>query len=376
MNMNLKNNKTLFFALILGAASIYSCKKDAELIDNQYQEGSEKVDDKPYSNGFFVITEGSLARTSGTINFYHYGDDTVRTYAYEKENPGKMTSNASKSSTLQFASMIDGKIYLLSKMNGPIVKLDANTLKEEARNASAGLNWRSILQINGDAGLVSASDGVYHIDLSDLTVGGKVSGFGTSNSGDMIKRGNQLFVLQSTGTKVVSAVNYAVLKSNAGVKYGFAQTPNGKIWGSTGARLIAFDENLDTAGIKLPANVGSFGLDAPTRITASTKENAVFYHSGKKIYKYIDGDLKSLEQPFITIDIAPFMVYGVVRYDRNKDYLVVNGIQGYGVESEVNYCLIYNASTGELVKQIKYGEDGVGTPNFNHIYFPDLTIFN
>jgi len=362
------NFKQLIVATLL-LTTVYSCKKD-HVEDIQIDPIAGK-----YENGFFVIGEGSYGQSAGAVNFYRYGDDTLSIRAYEKENPGKILSNTAKTSTLQFASIINGSIYLMSKVNGPIVKINEQTLKEEARYVQEASNWRSIIQVDGNRGLVSANDGVYQLDLNTLTVQNKLTTVGAVNTGDMWKKGDYVYLLQSNGAKIVSASNYSLVKSFSTINRGFAQTPNGKVWASTGSRLIAIDNNLDTAGIALPVAIGTFGLDAPTRITASTKENAIFYHSGKAIYKYIDGNTTSLSQPFITINEDLFMVYGAIRYDKNKDYIVVNGIQNYGAAATVNYLLIYNASTGALVKRIKYGGDGV-TTDFTKIYFPDLAIFH
>lgn len=367
--MKQSNIKQLFVAALLLTTGLYACKKDY-IDDPQIDPVAGK-----YENGFFVIGEGSYGQNAGTINFYRYGDDTLSLRAYEKENPGKMLSNAAKTSALQFASLINGSIYLMSKMNGPIVKVNAHSLKEEARYVQETSNWRSIIQVEGNKGLVSANDGVYQIDLNTLSVQNKLTTVAALNTGDLWKKGDYVYLLQSNGAKVVSASNYSLVKSFSNINRGFAETPNGKVWASTGSRLISIDQNLDTAGVALSVSVGSFGLDAPTRLTASTKENAVFYHSGKAIYKYIDGNASSLAQPFININENPFMVYGAIRYDRNKDYIVVNGIQGYGAASTVNYLLIYNAATGDLVKKIKYGGDGV-TVDFSKIIFPDLAIFH
>ncbi|TKC05883.1 DUF5074 domain-containing protein [Pedobacter frigoris] len=362
------NIKQFLFAALL-TTGLYACKKD-----NTDPIPTDPVSGK-YENGFFIIAEGAIGQNAGTINFYRYGEDTVSVRAYEKENPGKILSNTSKTSTLQFASVINGSIYLMSEMNGPLVKVNAKTLKEEARYVQEASNWRSLIQVDGNRGLVSTNDGVYQVDLSTLAIQNKLTTAGALNTGDMWKKGNHIFLLQSNGTKIVSAGNYSFLKSFSNINRGFAQTPNGKVWASTGTRLIAIDDNLDTAGVQLKVSIGSFGLDAPTRITASTKENAVFYHSGKAIYKYIDGNASSLAEPFINIDENPFMVYGAIRYDKNKDYIVVNGIQGYGAASTANFLLIYNASNGTLVKKIKYGGDGI-TTDFTKIYFPNVTVFH
>lgn len=364
------NFKKLIAVTLLLFTGLYSCKKDRDAVEPEIQPSAG-----PYGHGFFVIGEGSYGQSAGAVSFYQYGADTLTIRAYEKENPGKILSNPAKTSTLQFASIINGSIYLMSKVNGPIVKLNEYTLKEEARNDKSPSNWRSIVQVEGNRGLVSANDGVYQIDLTTLAVQDKVSSVGALNSGDMWKKGNNVFIMQSNGAKILSSTDYSLVKTFSTMNRGFTQTPNGKVWASTGSRLIAIDDKLDTAGVPLKVAVGTFGLDAPTRLTASTKENAVFYHSGKAIYKYVDGDITSVAQPFINIDENPFMIYGAIRYDRNKDYIVVNGIQGYGAASTVNYLLIYNASTGALVKKVKYGGDGV-TADFTKIQFPDLAIFH
>lgn len=363
------NIRQLFIAVLLLTTGLYSCKKD-----NVEPVPTDPVYGK-YENGFFIIGEGSYGQNSGAVNFYRYGTDTVSIRAYENENPGKILSNSAKTSTLQFASVINGSLFLLSKLNGPIVKVNALTLKEEARYVQERSNWRSILQVDGDRGIISANDGVYQIDLKTLTLQAKVATIKAVNTGDMWKNGDYIYLLQDNGANVVSAKDFKALKSFTNITRGFAQTPNGKVWASTGSRLIAIDSKLDTVGLRLPVNIGAFGLDAPTRITASTKENAVFYHSAKAIYKYVDGDATSLTKPFITINEDPFMVYGAIRYDKNKDYIVVNGIKGYGAASTVNYLLIYNASTGALVKRIQYGGDGV-TVDFSKIWFPNLAVFH
>lgn len=353
---------TLLFFSILSA-----CKKESKTISNP-NSGN-------YSQGFFVIGEGSYGRSAGAVHFYAYGSDTIQYNAYEKENPGKILANSTLSSTLQFASNINGHLYLISKQNGPIVKVNAKTLKEEGRYLQENSNWRTVIQVNGNQGLISAADGVYQIDLETLSIGYKLNSIAAVNTGEMIKNDSYLFIQQSNGVKIISGKNnYSFVKSFKDISRGFAQTPNGKIWSSNGKDLVAIDENLDTTHVSISASVGSFGYDAPTRLTASTKENAVFYTSGKNIYKYTDGNATSVLKPFITITKDPFMIYGVARYDKNKDQLVVNGLKGYGAESTINYLLIYNASTGELVKEVQYGGDGV-LVDFTKISFPALTIF-
>ena len=361
-------------ALIIFSLTIFffSCTKN-----DWYRDRQPNTNPRPegaYQDGFFIITEGSYGRNSGSIHFYKYGEDTVRTRVYEKENPGKILSNAAFSSTLQFANNTNGWLYLVSKMNGPIVRVNASTLKEEARYVQEASNWRSLVVVDQNNALVSAADGVYAVDLNTLAVKYRLQSLPAVNSGELLKSGNYVYVLQDKAAKIISTANFSFVKSFAGFTQGFVQTPNGKIWASTANRLFSIDSKLDTVGVAVPVNISSWGLDAPTKLTASTKENAVFFTAGKNIYKYVDGQPQSMAQPFITIDIDPFMIYGVARYDKNKDHIVVNGIKGYGGAAGVNYLMMYNASTGALVKKIQYGNDG-SVVDFNHIHFPALTIF-
>lgn len=369
--MQQKLSVKTIFAFFAAGLFLFSCTKNDI---HRPRETSDSGRDKAYENGFFIIAEGSYGRNAGTVHFYKYGEDTIRTRVYEKENPGSILSNPAFSSTLQFANNTGGWLYLISKINGPIVRVNAATLKEEARYVQEASNWRSLAVVDYNNALVTAADGVYAVDLKSLSVTYKLQSVPARNSGEILRSGNYVYILQDNGAKILSAANYSFVKSFAGFIHGFVQTPNGKIWASTANRLFSIDNKLDTVGIAVPVSISSWGLDAPTKLTASTKENAVFFTSGKNIYKYIDGQPQSIAQPFITIDINPFMVYGVARYDKNKDYIVVNGIAGYGAASGTNYLLIYNAGTGALVKQIKYGNDGT-VVDFNHISFPALTVF-
>lgn len=362
----MKSMKHVLGAFILLGAFFASCKhKDVPVVVREQ--------DKGYTNGIFIITEGAYGRTSGTVNFYKYGEDTIRTKVYEQQNPNMMLSNSAKTSTLEFATLSEGKLYLISKVNGPIVKLNAITLEEEGRYVQESSDWRYLLPLSSNYGLISAKDGVYLINLQTLSVQNRILSLSATKSGEMILAGNYIFVLHDAGTKVLSARNFSLVKKFDGINQGFTRTPDGKVWASTGSRLISFDKNLDTVGVALTKNISSWGYDYPTKMTASTKENVVFYANGKSIYRYVVGNEESLTQPFITVDVDPFIQYAAPRYDKEKNYIIVNGISGYGALATKNYFLLYDATTGSLVKKIVYGGNGVDT-DFNHIYFPALSV--
>ncbi|MCH5716065.1 DUF5074 domain-containing protein [Niabella hibiscisoli] len=174
----LKNNLFRLSVIALIAVLSTACSKNEDLPIG----GPDPVETASYSNGFFIVTEGSYGQTAGTVQYYAYGADTIATKVYEKENPGKVTSNVAKTSTLQFASLYNKKLYLVSKINGPVLKLDAATLKEEARYNQETSNWRSLIGVKDNSGLISANDGVYSVDLNSLNIQYKLSSVSAVNT--------------------------------------------------------------------------------------------------------------------------------------------------------------------------------------------------
>ena len=329
-----------------------------------------------YSNGFFLINEGWFSHGTGEVNFYSYATGTLQDSIFGANNPGKNLNPAT--STLEFGTIFNGQLYLVSKVGGPLVVTDPTTLVESNRiAASSTRDWRAFVGVDATHGLVSSQTGIFPLALPALTVGAKLAGPSISGQvGDMILSGNYVFALSATsGVVVINASTHAIAKTIAGMVVGFTKTSDGTVWAAGGTSLLKIDPTtLDTATIALPFTVNS-SWDAwhPGSITASTSENAVFianngtFTGGTTIYKYIVGTPSSVASPFITINSGDELYGSGIGYDASNNTLVVTTVQSGGLNNySVNDLDIYNAGTGSLISDL----------NYSGFWFPAIAVFH
>lgn len=321
-----------------------------------------------YENGFFIISEGNYSAKAGDVNFYDYGLDSVYAYAYTTENPGKVVGP--NTSTLQFGTIFNGKLYLVGKFNTSMVVTDANTLKETGRiEELPAQDGRAFLGVDDTRGLLSAADGLYPVTLPSLTLGTKLAS-APGEVQDMIKAGNYIFVISATeGLLVLKASDYSLVnRLAADAIAGFVQSKDGTVWAASLSKLIKIDpatlavETINL-GFDIHRNEWTYTNSA---IAASATENAIYIASGDgKVYRYLPGNAASLTTPFISLPAGEFFYGKGIGYDKARNYLVVNSnTDMYG--SDINNILhIYNASTGLAVHSKIY----------KGFYFPGMAIF-
>jgi hypothetical protein len=376
--------KTTTSKLWIGALALLllasSCKKDqqnpvAQSISNKsFSTANSAAVTGKYTNGFFIINEGWYGHGDGSASFYSYDTHTKQDSIFTKENPGKTLDPIT--STLEYGTVFNNQLFLVSKVGGPVVVTDANTLKEAGRIASAsGNNWQAFLGLTTTTGLLSSATGIYPFNLSTFTTGTKLTTV-TGSVGDMIKAGNYIFVLSQTkGVVVLNAADYSVAKTIPGMLVAFAKTPDGSVWAAGGTSLVKINSTtLATTTITVPFTVyGSWDAWHPGSITASTTENAVFFaknntwYGGTTIYKYIDGNAASLNAPFVTLAAGKELYGSGVAYNASNNQLVVNTVQsGFGVNYSTNDLDFYNAGTGALVTDLP----------FTGYYFPAIVVFH
>lgn len=324
-----------------------------------------------YENGFYIVNEGWFGHGTGTVSFYRYNTGKMEDSIFVKENPLKDLEP--KSSTLQSGVIFNKKFYLVSKVNGPMVVTDEYTMKEIARIPSQGGNdWRSFVGINESKGLISGGSGVYPLNLNTLAIGQKITNV-TGQVGDMIKQGDYIFVLSATdGVVILNAADNTVVKKIAGATIGFTKTIDGNVWAAGGTKLFKINATLDVETITVPFNLfGSWGAWHPGSITASTRENAVFFakngsfSGGSEIYKYIPGNDASLQAAFLKLPAGKIFYGAGLSYNAKLDQLLVSTVQsGFGENFKVNNLYFYDPVTAAVKKTVSY--DGY--------YFPSVIV--
>lgn len=325
-----------------------------------------------YENGFFVANEGWYGHGTGDIHFYDYSADTLRLNVFAAENPGKTLGT--NTSTLQFATVFNQKVYIVIKVGGPLVVADANTLVESNRLAAMPDNdGHAFLGLDSTHGLLSTGGGVYPIALPSLTTGTKLTGV-ASYTGDMIKAGNYVFVhAQTEGIVAFNASTLAKVATFGTANLCFAKGKDGAVYAANTDSLLRIDPTtLARTAIKLPFTTPSpWGAWRHSAITASTVDSAIFivknngFTGGTTLYRYVIGNAASLTTPFITLPTGQYFYGAGAAYDAHNNTLVLTTING-AYTGSVNTVLRYNASTGALINSNVY----------NGWYFPAMPFFH
>jgi len=364
---------SLFVTLALFIAS---CQKEDAALPEQQQNNirnahTELVTGK-YADGFFIANEGWFGHGTGDLHFYSNAGDSLVLNIYQKENPTKTLGGASN--TLQYATIFNGKMYIVIKAGGPMVVTDAGTLVESGRiSALPGNDGHAFIGIDATHGLLSAKDGVYPITLPALTVGTKISGV-SGYTGDMLKAGAYVFVLSQTdGIVALNSSTYAVVKSFGAANLAFAAGKDGGVYATTADSLIRIDPaTLARTAIKLPFTVPSpWGAWRHACITASTQENAIYiarnnnFAGGTQLYRYVIGNTASLTTPFITLPSGQYFYGAAAAYNKHKNELVITTLNGQ-FTGDINRVLIYDATTATLKKTLTY----------TGWYFPAMPVFH
>lgn len=323
-----------------------------------------------YENGFFLVNEGWFGHGTGTVSFYRYDTQVLEDSIYTKANPGKDLKP--NTSTLEFGTIFNKKLFLVSKVGGPVVVTDAFTLKEEKRIAAQGGNdWRAFVGLSETQGLLSSGDGIYKLNLTTMQLNGKVDGV-SGQIGDIVKSNGYIFALSATqGVVVINATTLKVEKTIASMVLGFAVTDDKKVWAAGGTKLINIDSStLEVKEVALGFTAyGSWGAWHPGSITAA--KNNVFiakngsWSGGKQIYKYT-GNVASLSAPFITLSGANILYGAGIGYDSKKNTLVVNTVnEGWGENFSINNLYLYNADSGLKTNSVA----------FSGYHFPAVPVF-
>lgn len=367
--MKFTSFKGLALAVVLSAA-LFSCKKDTQEVGVDPTVVAGK-----YEKGFFIIHEGWYGHGTGSVSFYDAVSGTLKDSVFQKENDGKGFEPAS--STVQYGTVFNNNLYVISKVKGPVVVADAKTMKEVGRIPGSGdYDWRAFVGIDENNGLLSSSDGIYLINLKTLKPIFKLIGT-KGQIGDMLKTDKYIYTLsQSEGAVIYNVSDLSVQKKIAGVTTGFVKTPDGSVWFTGGKNLYKSNPaTLETETVELPFNTFStFGAWFSSAIVASTKENAVFmikssngWGGGQDIYKYVSGDKTSLDKPFITaVDKQVYYKKNLGYYAQADQIVTTTMLPGFGVNSYTNFLNIYDAKTGTLSKTVP----------FSGYYFPSMFAFH
>jgi len=361
---------TVFFAACQKEDALQPLQKEAAELGKVNAQQSALLAN--YANGFFIANEGWFGHGTGDLHFYSYSGDSLDLNVYHQQNPTGTLGTATN--TLQYATIFNGKMYIVIKAGGPMVVTDANTMVESGRVAALPQNdGHAFIGIDATHGLLSAKDGVYPVTLPSLAIGTKISAV-AGYTGDMLKAGSYVFVLSQTdGIVAINSSTYAWVKNFGAANLAFALGKDGAVYATNADSLIRIDPaTLGRTALKLPFSVPSpWGAWRHAAITSSTQESTVYivrnngFAGGTQLYRYVIGNAASLTTPFITLPSGQFFYGAGAAYNKDKNELVLTTING-AFTGDTNRILIYDASTAVLKKTLTY----------TGWYFPAMPVFH
>ena len=134
-----------------------------------------------YKDGIVIVNESQYGKGSGTLNFLQPGKETDfwQYRVFREVNPGRELG-----CTPCYGEYHDGKLYVVSKLDkdpassvagGILTVMDGATLRWEGQidaldPSGARACGRAFLGLDADKGYVSSSNGIWAIDLRNLSV--------------------------------------------------------------------------------------------------------------------------------------------------------------------------------------------------------------
>ena len=377
----------------------------AALLAGLFMTQSASAQQKEYTDGIFMLNEGSYGKERATINFL----DCNSTWEYRL--PITMNGETIQLGTTGCYATICGEdMYIVSKkMNvskpddsdPTLVVCDAKTMKGKAvinsiKTAYGAADGRAFLPVPSlKKGYLSTTNGVYVISLEDYSVLSQIEGTGgyTNNeTGNMIYRDGKVYAVdKKCGLFIIDTVNDKLLKTinneaDGSTYCSIVEAKDGSIWLTAGLKkggsvdhIVKFDpENETTENITLPSDVkqptNNWGAWNPDCFTASTTENALFWNgatgawsNGQHIYKFdVDSRKATLLLDFTTAADKPY-VYGAacrVNPDNGNLYLSITKGSAWGDESELR---VYDTTDGTMK---------AAYPMEKHYWYPEMPVFS
>lgn len=377
-----------------------------------------------YTQGVFIVNEDWYGHQNSTMNYIIPDDPEGNYWHYrviQAENPGKELG-----CTNQFGAIWNGRFYLIAKqakdggasvMGGRITVADAHSLKiikqlENIAPDGSTSDGRGFVGVSASKGYVSASDGIWVLDLDKIEIIRKVTGSDNPNGpdgkpntdpsgslyngqcGSMVLAAGRVFAAhQSKGLLVIDTdrdavtdvISMEVVQKDAGIGSVVAGA-DGNLWvsiaGGTDGRGSALPYlmrvnpiTLDYAVIALPE--GAYGPSnswyawTPDAFCASENENVLYWKggantwfSGKYVFRYdIDTD-ECTRIIDLNDDDADWKIYGCsmrVHPLTEEIYMSV-----YHDFQDPTYALRRYDAYGNLIQEY---------PMISNYWFPSLPVF-
>ena len=309
-----------------------SCKKEKNQNDTPVTPISEE------KKGVYILNEGTFTYANSSLSYYDKEADTVGNNLFFKTN-GSPIGDVGQS-----LALYDGSLYIVVNGSKYIYKVDAETLKFQAK-LEGFTSPRNIFSVGDGTAYVSdlQRDGLWLIDLEKME---HIQFIETGNSTEaMVRVGDELFVSNWSNYYVPNSSNNSVqvidMKTNTLVEtIDVPQEPNAmvvdkndNIWvlcsggynpGEQDPALVRIDPV--TREVVKPLYYFNAGTDYPDGLAIDGAGENLYYLNGGynelNVYKMSIDAAQTPDEPFIAAEGRVF--YNVAVDPENGDVYVTN----------------------------------------------------
>lgn len=326
-----------------------------------------------YMNGAYIVNEGWFGHDNGSVNYYNFTTNTIETNVFSKNN-----QNQTLGVTSQYGASWDGNLYFVSKQGRRLVQAETLGLTEiGALEDIGGGDGRAFCGIDDKKGVITTTDGAFQLNLKPLSLGGVIEATKGVQCGGVIASDGHLFVVnQDEGLQIFSTSDMKLVNTIENVSVGFAKTKDGNIWAAANNKLIKINpKTLAIETVDLPSGVvinSSWGAWNAGSLCAATDENALYFTKsgawggGNGIYKYVVGDIASLNQVFAQ-GVADDAFYGAsIRVNPTTGDVVATFCRdGWGDSYADNRLVVFDGKSGKEKSRLQ----------FEYYWFPAMVFF-
>lgn len=315
-------------------------------VNNEYDTVKKEINiTVTYPASFYVINEG---KEYSSINQYKEG----------KWNK-KIIEDLGLTATI--GVIYENYMYIVSKGSPNLTKMNMDNFSNASQIDNIDGQGYNICIINQETAVMTTSKGAYKVKLNPLTVEDKL--LNTSNSKDIYKIKEQLFILDGNTIKVYNINDFSFKKDlTHQANAGFAQAKDGSLWAANGNKLVKIDTNkLESEEIQLPNDLNIF-FDKfayrPSGLCASTTENALYFahapnFSGTDIYKF-DITTQNVNKFFTAPTNYSGYGAGIQVNPQNGDVYLIYTEDGWGAHYLNTYIYVVDGVTGTQKAIIDY----------------------